>query len=272
MIFAKIFKKKTIVFFRGWKLDIFNSIKSSKVYSYVFLKTYGNADSVFVLASSIKRNLETIGWDAKNIKVSTTAINKNNIIVHTNRKDKKCIKFIYVGRLSRLKGSYELIKAFSLLSSKKYSLELLVVGHADGKLDLEHLKSYFKKHNSQNKIKFLGHVSGQSKYRLLSDSDLYIFPSHTEGCPTSVLEALASGLFVISTNVGALKEIIYENQNGLIVEKENVRDLKEKMCWALNNIETIRSKKEEIMKNAIIRFDIESITNQFNKHYCELIS
>ena len=55
---------------------------------------------MFVLASSIKRNLETIGWDAKNIKVSTTAINKNNIIVHTNRKDKKCIKlFTLVGFL-----------------------------------------------------------------------------------------------------------------------------------------------------------------------------
>ena len=56
-------------------------------------------------------------------------------------------------------------------------------------------------------------MSGMSKYRLLSDSDLYIFPSHTEGCPTSVSRFYIC-LFVISTNVGALKEIIYENQMG----------------------------------------------------------
>jgi len=272
LIIAKIFKKKVIVFFRGWKLHFLNSITRSKIKSYFFNSIYGSVDKTFVLAKSFKEDLIEMGWDSEKIIVTTTAIDKKNIVVSKSEIDSKIIKFIFLGRVSKLKGINELVEAFSLVRSQYYDLELLIVGHPDSEIDYEKLKMDYKNIKcGENKIKFIGYIDGKKKYELLSGSDIYIFPSYSEGCPNSALEALGSGLFIIGTKVGALADIIFNKENGSFVAKKSVSDLIEKINWSIDHIKMIRERKKDISTDAIKKFDIRPITKQFESTYLSIL-
>ena len=271
LFIAKVFNKKTIVFFRGWKQDYYNSIKSNAFKRFIFNNTYGKADSILVLSDSFKKNLITLGWNKLKIQTTTTAVNKKDIIESKDRLNKNKIRFIYVGRISHLKGIVEMLDAFKSVNSQIYDLELIIVGHPDSKINIDKLKKTASDDSISCKIKFLGHVDGPSKFNLLSKSDVFIFPSYTEGCPNSVLEALSSGLFILSTKVGALSEIIKNKKNGIFVKKEDSNDLKIKIDWTIKNINFIRMQKDKIKNNSINKFDINTIIKKFDIIYSSLV-
>ena len=64
---------------------------------------------------------------------------------------------------------------------------------------LDKAVQFVKDNNLEGKVSFPGFVSGETKSKVLTDSDIYIFPSYTEGMPNSVLEAMAFGLPVVAT-------------------------------------------------------------------------
>jgi glycosyltransferase involved in cell wall biosynthesis len=72
-------------------------------------------------------------------------------------------------------------------------------------------------------------VSDELKIKLFSDADIFVLPSYSEGFPMVVLEAMASGLPVIVTHVGALPEFFEDGRNVLYVQNGNRDDLVEKV-------------------------------------------
>ena len=95
-----------------------------------------------------------------------------------------------------------------------------------------------------------------------ADADVFLLPSYSEGCPNSVLEAMASGLFVISTGVGALSEVIEDGVNGFIVKPENPQELAEKMEWAVLNLEKVRGLGKKNIDYSFRLFESKKIVNQ----------
>ena len=91
-----------------------------------------------------------------------------------------------------------------------------------------------------------------------------------EGCPTSVIEAMASGLFVVSTNVGALNEIV-NTSNGRKIKPKNVEELKEALLYCLKNINEIRNLKSKIIKNSNDNFEVSIISKSFETNYNSLL-
>ncbi|NLI56859.1 glycosyltransferase family 4 protein, partial [bacterium] len=80
----------------------------------------------------------------------------------------------------------------------------------------------------------IGEINNSLVPEYLIESDIFVLPSLSEGFPVVVLEAMASGLPVVATNVGGLPEIIQENKNGFLVEPQNPRDLAKKILFLLN--------------------------------------
>jgi glycosyltransferase involved in cell wall biosynthesis len=124
-----------------------------------------------------------------------------------NNKKKYKYKFIYVGRMVREKGVFELIYSLSLLG---FLGESLFVG--EGR-DLDKLKSMYPDAN------FLGRVEPEEVLRLFSFSQFFVSNSIIEGLPYSLIEAMACGAVPIVSNVDGHKDLIIDGKNGFLYNK-----------------------------------------------------
>jgi glycosyltransferase involved in cell wall biosynthesis len=114
-----------------------------------------------------------------------------------NPKDKSTITFLYLARLHHKKGVIPLAEAWlKSEAGKSDHHELLIAGTDDGEKDA--LVTLIQNSGAQN-IKFLGPQFGSEKRELLEKAHFYILPSHSEGFPTSVVEAMGAGSIPIIT-------------------------------------------------------------------------
>ncbi len=216
-----------VVFFHGWSLDFEKKVDVK--YIRFFLKTFGQAKKIFVLSQDFKSKILEWGYKGEVIvettNVDASLISNFSIDVKISEiQSTEKIKILFLARLLREKGVFETVEAFRQLNIKHENIELIIAG--DGK-DLDELKKFVK--NDKNII-VAGYVEGQNKINLFRDCHIYCFPTfYGEGLPTSILEAMAFGMPVITTNMGGLKEFFQDGKMGFFVEPKNVDDLELKL-------------------------------------------
>lgn len=234
-VFARRLSKKGInfvVFFHGWDLDF--EKKVSNQYLKFFKNSYANAETIFVLSAAFGNTLKEWGYSG-NIVVETTTIDArlvNNFDIEQKYPvayplDK--IKILFLSRLLDEKGIYETIDAFKSLKLKFPILELIIAG--DGEV-FEKVVAYAK--NIED-VQMTGHVSGDEKARLFSSCQLYCLPSYSEGLPTTVLEAMAFGLPIVTTPVGGLVDFFKEGKMGFFAKPKNSADLSAKLSQLVSD-------------------------------------
>jgi glycosyltransferase involved in cell wall biosynthesis len=148
------------------------------------------------------------------------------------------LTLIIVARLCLQKNHKLLLEAFS--QAIKENVQLKIVG--DGPLKNE-LIEYASNLGISEKVKFLGQRD-DIPY-LLKSSDIFVLSSLWEGLPLSVLEAMAAGLPIISTDVGGVKDIVKDN--GILVEKGNAKKLYEAIIKLVKN----NALREEMGKKSL---------------------
>ncbi|MFV0349619.1 MAG: glycosyltransferase [Halodesulfovibrio sp.] len=120
------------------------------------------------------------------------------------------LKFVYVGRISREKNIHVLSEAFRLMAHRQQGIRLVVVGDGpyreEMELDLKNLP-----------VTFTGYLTGEDLAAAYASSDVFVFPSGTDTFGNVVLEAQASGLPVIVTDMGGPKENLIPGKTGFIV-------------------------------------------------------
>ncbi|MDB2318938.1 glycosyltransferase family 4 protein [Gammaproteobacteria bacterium] len=270
ILIAKLFKKRVIVFYRGWKPFMLRILKKKSSLRFLFNLIYGLADKSFVLAASFKADLIDLGFNKNSIGITTTMYTESEIAKKIIRSDEK-VKILFLGRISEAKGIGDLIDAAKLLKDQGYNFEFTVVGHGDRKGVVESFKKKSLMYGLDEHIKFPGRITGNKKFLKYSESDLFILPSWSEGCPNSVLEALGSGLFVICTNVGALNDVIIEGDNGKFSLAKDYKSLAKQLKWAFDNINYIRERSLRIQQKAKSLYSSDVIIHQFDKEYQDLL-
>jgi glycosyltransferase involved in cell wall biosynthesis len=123
-----------------------------------------------------------------------------------------------VGRLSREKGQADLVEAAALLrrGNKERKIRFILAGEGPDRKMLKDTGRYFL---VEDWFIFTGHVSDLRAYYTLAN--LLVLPSHTEGSPNVLLEGMAAGLPIIATAVGGVPEIVTNEKEALLVEKQN---------------------------------------------------
>lgn len=126
---------------------------------------------------------------------------------------------LYIGRISREKGIEYLLDALnSLYSHGEYSkFKMFFIGMGP---DIDQFKNWVQKKGLEGNIYFLGEKDNVSNYYKVSD--IFLFPSLHENLPNSILEAVAHNLYIISTNVGGIPEILQKrSRNNMISPKRS---------------------------------------------------
>lgn len=197
------------------------------------------AKYVTVVSEKAKKTLNLI-YGTEHVKVQSMGcdIDKFNpqkrIENYFNQKDKKVI--LFVGRFVEIKGITYLIDAM-----KKIDALLVIVGKGP---DEEKIKKQAEE--CKEKVLFMGPQDHSVLPIIYASSDIFIIPSITlsggvtEGAPTVITEAMASGLPVIGTNTGGIPELISDGENGMIIKEKNSEDIVEKVNFLMNNPEILQ--------------------------------
>ena len=131
-------------------------------------------------------------------------------------RDEHSFTFLFVGRIVRDKGINELCEAFDRLSKEYPQARLLLVGWREDALDPVSDET-LALIDSNPSIDDVGEVWGDDLLAYYAAADCFVLPSYREGFPNTVLEAGAMGLPSIVTDINGSREIIVENENGMIV-------------------------------------------------------
>lgn len=123
-------------------------------------------------------------------------------------------KLLYTGRLSVEKGLSVLFESLKLLGDAGRDYELTLVG--DG-VDRDRLEALARELGIDRYLVFAGYRSQEEVGEYLRRSDIFILPSFAEGVPVSLMEAMATGIPVVATNVGGVAELVESERTGLLV-------------------------------------------------------
>ena len=122
---------------------------------------------------------------------------------------------VAIGALGKRKGHFEIVEAAALL--KDLRLRFVLAGPDEFGGETEALRRLAGELGVEGCITFPGIVHGDAKWRLLADADVFLLPSHNENMPNAVIEAMAAGLPVVCTPVGALQEMIGADEGAIFV-------------------------------------------------------
>ena len=137
------------------------------------------------------------------------------------------IKYLFVGRPSKDKGIEELIEAINILKLDNFDFQLEIVGDYD-KVANDFLRETIIEYGLEDYINFSGFTNNPKELKNIFEcSDVFVLPSHHEGFPRVVYEAMTFGLPMVLTNLPSYKHTLDYNVNCEFVEVRNSHSLYE---------------------------------------------
>ncbi len=132
-------------------------------------------------------------------------------------------RLLYIGQITRRKGADLLVEALPAIVQRHPQASLIVVTHNPaGQQDLrQRAEALGVAHN----LHFLGQVSEEEKVALLRHCDVYVLPTRYEGFGLPLLEAMACGTAIVSSDIPVVREVVRHGESGLLVPREDVAAL-----------------------------------------------
>jgi glycosyltransferase involved in cell wall biosynthesis len=219
LMIANFYKLKTIVFFRGWDYAFADKLK--RKYFKMFKSVYFKTDAIIDLAQKNIFHLKDWGYEGQTY-LETAVVEKNSVREISEsqiagRYLKKDLNLLFLARLERTKGIYEAIDTFVILKKQHPNLKMTIAGEG---LESNKIKKYIQIQKIYD-ITLTGFVVGKRKDEVFAASDFYIFPSYSEGMPSSLVEAMAFGLPIVTSDVGGIKDFFINEKNGYITESKD---------------------------------------------------
>ena len=174
---------------------------------------------------------------------------------------------LFVGRIEKYKGIQDLIEFIYKIErmEDRPNVKLIIIGEDAGyKGELEKLA---RKLRVDDKIIFAQTVSEKEKIELFHRADIFPFPSKMEGFGIVLLEAMATNTLCIGYSIPAIKKIINNKENGILVD--NKSEFFDNILYFLKNTEA-KSKIEKVALDEIRKYDIKNVVGQLLDLYAEV--
>ncbi len=236
-VFIKIgalFGVKILVYLRGSNfLNFYNTLPYlDKAYGG---KTLAKCNGAIVLGEKLRYIFDGF-FTADKIHVVPNGADYNFNSISTDKLlgiEKPKLRVVYLGNLQPSKGILDVLEAFTLLTNK-VGAELHVVGHWRDEDTMVRCKEIASA--MPDKVFFHEVFTGQKKLNFLKKADIMVFtPKEPEGHPWVIVEGMAAGLPIISTNMGAISESVQDGLNGYIVNISTPGEIAFRLDYLLKN-------------------------------------
>lgn len=216
--FAHLIKVPVIFAPRGGSI-ITKSVIKNKVLKF-FLK---RCDYVLCQSKRWKKYFYNLGG----LKKSRLVVISNWIEVEQYKKiscpsARNAVKILFLGWMIKEKGIYDLLAFVKSNLENAGKMRFILCG---GGSELDSFKSKVLELGLSNFFEIKGWVNTEEKFRLLNDADIFVLPSYSEGLPNSLLEAMAAGKAVVTTNVGGIPDVVKHRKNGMLFKAKDVHGL-----------------------------------------------
>src|SRR3989344_4870962 len=226
-LISKLYRKKDVFQIHGGKFnELYNS--SSKISKLAIRTLFKSNDKIIVVGRYWFNFLSKI-INKNKLEIVYNSVDPNQFKCSREKRKRKNINVLSVGCLSKEKGTFDIIKAIPLVITSKKNVSFTFVGRAENE-SIKNKKEY-------------------------CNSDIFILPSHYESFSLVLLEAMASGLPIITTNISALPELIKDKENGFLIEKGDYKKLAGYILELVNN---------KNLRNFMARKNISKIEEDFS--------
>jgi starch synthase (maltosyl-transferring) len=174
---------------------------------------------------------------------------------------------LFVGRLERQKGVFDLLTVAENLRQQIPHLKWMIAGEGPLKMEME---AQINKMNLQDRVHQLGRRTDIAE--LMQTADLFVFPSRWEGMPNVILEAMAARLPIITYDVEGIVELLTDQQTGLIIPGGDIPAMAKAVAILGQNRELRKSYAEKAFQKVNKHFRWEQTVLQYQQLYESLIS
>ncbi len=216
MLILRVFgMSRVMVFMHGWNDAWAARVLTGRVSRVLFRWVWGGAGRILLLASRFKQALVDAGLDAGRIEVVSTMFDAGQFAGVESLRGKQATQLLFLSRFVRDKGGYELLEGFAHVAPAYPDTRLICAG--DGP-EAAGMRAWVEQHGLNGRVQFPGFVRGREKAQLLANADIFAFPTYYgEGCPVSLLEAMAAGCAVITGDAGGIPDIFEDGLNGVML-------------------------------------------------------
>ena len=246
-------------------------IGNDSSYKSVIEFSINQSDAVTAVSNSLKEDTLSIFEIEKEIKVIPNFV---CLDTYNNSKDNKALKsayapdnekiLIHISNFRKVKRVEDILYVFDKVR-KKIPSKLILIGDGPERHNIETL---CMKLNACDDIKILGKLKAAEK--VLSVADLFLLPSETESFGLAALEAMASGVPVISTNRGGLPEVNIHGVTGFLSNVGDIDDMAKNAIHILSDARILAEFKVNAHKQAE-KFDIKKVLPLYEGLYDEVI-
>ena len=258
---------KLITTFHGYDITVHVEKKGMNVYEHLFK----NGDMFMPISDRWREKLILLGCDEDKIVLHRMGVDTKKFFF-TPRKLKECgtVPLLTVARLVEKKGVEYGIQAVAKSLRTYPNIQYKIAG--DGPL-LNELRQLIKKLGVEDNIKLVGWKTQEEILGMMEEANILVTPSVTssdgdqEGIPVVLMEALAQGLLVLSTQHSGIPELISDNKFGFLVPERDVDALSEKLNHLIENhtqwAEMGKSGRQHIENE----FNVSLLNKLLEEHY-----
>lgn len=255
----KLFRPKIVFHLHGKGIEEqCKSIFKRKIYQLTFKDV-----TVITLSKLLNYDIEKVN----NGKIYNIP-NGIEVHHHTAVKNKKSptIKVLYLSNLVKTKGILDLLTAIELIKDLEVDYEVDIVGNS-ADISVDSLKEIILTKNLQNKVNVLGPKYANEKWQMLYNSDVFVFPTFfkNECFPLVILEAMQTQNAIISTDNGAIEEIIKDC--GIITPQNSP----EKLAFVLKELLQDSNRIQQLKVKAKTKFDKKYTLEKFEINFTQTL-
>lgn len=224
----------------------------------IVLSQYQN-QNLFLLNEGVKKNKLEFIYNG----ISLNELKKFSC------EDRSYVDILFIGEIGKRKGVDLILKAVNnLLNEDKETqkFKVSIYGFEFKKGFKNDCNKFIAKNNLERYIELYPPITGNDKYHRLSQSDIFLLPSNSEGFPNGVLEAMLYGKAIITSNVGALEEVIDDGIHGLKILPGDVESLSNNLKLLIND----EAMRNYLGNNARMLIDEKFKLADIHEHYSNL--
>ena len=180
------------------------------------------------------------------------------------------VNVAFLGEIGDRKGTFTLIDAWAEMlekSDRRCAARLTIAG--DGEID--RAKKRVDELDLGTTVEVRGWMASPEVANLLAHTQVLVLPSRYEGQPMAILEAMARGLCVIASEVGGIPELLSDDC-GVLIVPDNIHQLAKAILHVVENPGARTSLGRNALQRVRDRFDVEVVSRDFDRLYCEITS